>query len=274
MKKRLATTLLAGVMAASMVMPALASSNVGGSVPVGDGTEVWAGIIVDDNDAKIKVEVPTLFAFVVKGTVDTSVTGGVTSADGNIYLPNTKVRVDVPSGTAGVDAQYTLYTEGALAVDGKLPFTNFSTYDDNGTRKGLAVQINGNIKNEGDAATRRYWTHTASTSTTAATTDFKNYNVSIDGNAFDTVANGGLEMASSFTLAAPDDTPSNINNTTKYAIDGAVYNAAFDVTVGGERTQYSQVEQSAKVGNIVWTVSTTMSSDSVDTAPNEDYLQP
>ena len=274
MKKKLATTLLAGVMAASMVMPALASGGgVGGSVPVGDGTEVWAGVIVDDNDAKIKVEVPTLFAFVVKGTVDPSVTGGVTSADGNIYLPNTKVRVDVPSG-AGVDAQYTLYTEGALAVDGKLPFTNFSTYDDNGTRKGLAVQINGNIKNEDSAATRRYWTHTASTATTAAATDFKNYNVSIGGNAFDTPANGGLQMASSFTLPAPNDAPSNINTTTKYAIDGAVYNATFDVTVGGERKAYNQVEQSAKVGNIVWTVSTTMTSDTAITAPNEDYLQP
>jgi len=90
MKKRLITTLLAGVMATSMVIPAMADP--GGAVPASTGTDVWAGVIIEDMDAKVKVEVPTLFAFVVKGTTTVSDSSPVTSANGDIYLPNVTCR--------------------------------------------------------------------------------------------------------------------------------------------------------------------------------------
>lgn len=278
MKKRLTTALLAGAMAASMAMPAMADPSPGGAVPSSSGTEVWAGIIIEEMDAKIKVEVPTLFAFVVKGAVSTDATPVGKGADGNIYLPNVKVDVTTPS-VSGAGAVYDLQTVGNLIEAGKLPLTNYSTYDDAGTRKGLEVKINGNIKNEGTPESRKYWTHTTSGNTGAATTNFKNYNVSIDGNEFNTASNGGLQMAAGITLDAPDadlggtaGSAANVGND-DYAIVGETHYAAFDVSVGGQKDQYSQVEESAKIGTIVWTISATIEDD-VNTAPNEDYLQP
>ncbi|WP_313187194.1 hypothetical protein, partial [Lacrimispora sp.] len=226
----------------------------------------------------IKVEVPTLFAFVVKGAVTTDATPVGSGADGNIYLPNVKVDVTTPS-SGGQGAVFELQTEGNLVEAGKLPFTNYSTYDDGGTRKGLEVKINGNIKNEGTPESRKYWTHTTSANTGAAATNFKNYNVSIDSNEFNTAANGGLQMAAGITLDAPDadlggasGSAANVGSD-DYAVVGETHYAAFDVSVGGQKDQYSQVEESAKIGTIVWTISATIEDD-VDTAPNEDYLQP
>lgn len=279
MKKRLTTALLAGAMAASMVMPAMADpGDLGvGAVPAADGTEVWAGVVIDDPDAKIKVEVPTLFAFVVKGST-TAVGSGVGVTAGELYLPNVKVNVTTPSDSNGENAVYEVSTVGTVTEEGKLPFTNYSTASDGTGRIGLAVKINGNIKNEGDAASRKYWTHTTSGGTTTATTDFKHYNVKLDGHEFDTLAaNGGLQLANddALTLAAPDvdlgGTQANVDSVTKYATTGETTYAAFDVSVGGEIDQYNQVEQSAKIGTIVWTVSAEISGDVV-TAPDAPYL--
>lgn len=282
MKKRLTTALLAGAMAASMVMPAMAEPGDRGvgAVPVSDGTEVWAGIIIDEAqmDAKIKVEVPTLFAFVVKGTTDASNTADI--ADGDLYLPNIKVHVTNPSDV-GVNAEYELQTVSEVTEEGKLPFTNYSTYVDNGDRTGLSVKINGNIKNEGDIASRKFWTHTASGGTTDVETDFKHYNVSIDGHNFDTLAaNGGLQMADAdaITLAAPDvnlgGIGANVDSDTQYASIGETTYATFDVSVGGQKGQYKQVEESAKIGTIVWTISAEIvdATGDVVTAPNASYL--
>ncbi|MGL5437023.1 MAG: hypothetical protein ACRDBO_16875 [Lachnospiraceae bacterium] len=276
MKKKLATTLLAGALSASMVVPAFATSS--GAVPSADGTEVWAGIILEDKDAKVMVEVPTLFAFVVNGSVLNADNGAVTVAGGEILLPNAKVKVTTASGSlpgaTGSSAAYSIQYVG----DGNMPFTNYSTVDNGGTREGLAVTVNGNIKNEGTPVSRNYWEHTSSTNTT--TSDFKKYNVSIDGHNFDTASNGGLQMADVdvISLAAPDldldgdGVIDNLNTTTNLAITGVTHQAAFSVTVGGVRNQYKQVEESAKVGTIVWTVSAAVGDQDVYTAPNNDYL--
>lgn len=279
MKKRFMTALLTGAMAASMVMPAMAAPGLGaGAVPVSDGTEVWAGIVIDEAnmDAKIKVEVPTLFAFVVKGTTAIANTAGI--ADGDLYLPNVKVHVTTPSDV-GTNAEYELQTVSEVTEEGKLPFTNYSTYNDSGTRKGLPVKINGNIKNEGDIASRNFWTHTASGGTTDVVTDFKHYNVSIEGHNFDTLAaNGGLQMADAIALAAPDvnlgGAGANIDAVTKYASIGETTYATFGVSVGGQKGQYKQVEESAKIGTIVWTIGAEIvdATGDVVTAPDASYL--
>lgn len=275
MKKRLVSGLLACMVAASITIPAIANS--GGTVPSAAGTEVWAGIVIEDLDPKIKVEVPTLFAFVVKGTIDAD-SGAVTSTNGDIFLPNVKVEVTTPS-TNGAGAVYDLQTVGNMNLGGTLRFTNFSTYQATPeVRKGLEVKLNGNIRNEGDDASRKYWTHTVSDNTGVA--DFKKYNIILDGNNFDTVANDGLQMdGNGIGLAAPDTDPigdSSYSNlgADDYAIVGETHYALFDVLVGGERGQYRQVEESAKIGNIVWTVSAEIINDTVDTAPNEEYLRP
>lgn len=284
MKKKLVTTLLASALSASMIMPAFATGTEGGAIPYTDGTQVWAGVILEDIDAKVKVEVPTLFAFVVNGTVDATDTSAISAANGSLLLPNVKVNVTTPSATwntAPGTAVYEVQTVGQAYDGNKLPFTNYSTYDadptDTHARAGLKVKINGNIKNEGTDVSRNYWTHVSSTKTSNAAADFKNYNINIDGNNFDTAADGGLQMASGIALAAPtldmdgDGTNDNIDANNQFAVVGETHYAAFGVSVGGERQQYKQVEQSAKVGTIVWTISAEIEED-VYTAPENDYL--
>lgn len=286
MRKKLAMAILAAVLVVSVGMTALASS--GGATPSSNGTEVWAGIILEDPDARIKVEVPTLFAFVVNGTTVNTTSGGVSSTDGTILLPNVKVRVTTPSstwsGTQGPPTTGSTYTLDVIgnATDGTLPFINYSTYRDEAspgtyTREGLGVKINGNVKNEGTLLSRNNWTHTGPSSARPVAADFKNYSLKIDGYPFDTPAAGGLQMASGIALSAPNTDPTgngdytNVDSTTELAIVGETHDALFDVMVGGLRNQYKQVEQSAKVGTIVWTISAEITAD-VYSAPDNDYL--
>lgn len=276
MNRKALSLVMAGVLSASAVIPAFASGTSGGATPSANGTEIWAGVVIDDPDARIKVEVPTLFAFVVNGSVSTSDTMRVSSADGTILLPNVKVDVTAPSGalpgSAGTTGAYTLQTVG----DGVMQLTNYSTKKDAGTtsiRVGMPVTVNGNIKNEGTAASRNNWEYVAAV-TEADTASFKKYNISIDGNALSTPANGGYEMASAIALNAPlgiaDGT--NLDATTQLAVTGATKTIVFDVKVGGQRNQYKQVEESAKVGTIVWTVNTEVVDGDFYTAPDNDYL--
>ncbi len=283
MKKKLVTTLLAGALSASMILPAFAD-DINGAVPHANGTQVWAGIMIEDHDARVMVEVPTLFAFVVNGTIDTDASA-VTVDDGTILLPNAKVTVYESSvGTDPSNANKAL-TAGRYTIDyvgdGNMPFTNYSTYvpTTGAEREGLEVSINGNIVNERDSLYRKHWMHTTSAKTTNDTDDFKNYNVSIDGNAFDTPYNGGLQMENAIVLNAPDLSELDGNSKPKnladndLAIIGETHNAVFSVTVGGQRDQYKQVEQSAQVGTIVWTVSAIgIDSEKVHTAPDNEYL--
>ncbi len=277
MKKKLATTLLAGALSANMVMPAFATTN--GVVPAAQGTEVWAGVVIQDKNPVVKVEVPTLFAFVVNGTTSTDASS-VTSTNGNIYLPNVRVVVDKtntrPDGGYMYDMDYT--------SDGKMRMNNYSTYEDGGQRVGLALTINGEIQETStEAAERNYWTYVPSvTELSAGVGDpdqFKHYSISVDTIKLDVPTTAGYKMKDSINLDAPDTDPagdgsySNLDTVTKMAITPTVHIADFDVEVGGERGQYKQVEQSARVGKIVWTVSADVSMDGVKTAPDEAYLQ-
>ena len=70
MKKRLLAVALTGVIGASMVIPAMAATSGGVAQSSAGSTDIIAGVMVDDEDMKLKVEVPTTFAFVVNGTVD------------------------------------------------------------------------------------------------------------------------------------------------------------------------------------------------------------
>lgn len=279
MKKKLISVMATGILCASMVIPAMADT-AGGAVPTLDGTDVYAGITLEDPDAKIKVEVPTLFAFVVNGSVtaDTSAVESVITNPGGpatILLPNIKVKVDKPSTTAGNDGEYHLETEAS----GNWKFVNYSTKK--GTqvenRDGLEVKISGSIKNEGTDVSRNYWTHVSNADDAAVsgqTTGFKKYTLAVNGEKFSTVdTDGSFAMANPITLAAPDLTAGGVDATTKYAKVGKEIDTTFNVYVGGQRDQYNQVEESAKVGTIVWTIQAE-SQDGVKTAPNEDYLAP
>lgn len=293
MKKKLISVMMTGALCASMVIPAMADT-VGGANPTERGTDVLAGITLDDPDAKIQVDVPTLFAFVVNGTVGTDTSavesqitidaaGGTGTA--NILLPNIKVKVDRVSGgtddpaTPDVDeskAAYHLETEAS----GNLKFVNYSTKK--GTqvdgRDGLPVGIIGSIKNEGTDASRNYWTHVADatanqTGTNGAVEDFKKYTLEVSGEKFSKVeTDGSFAMANPIALPAPDLTAGGVDPDTLYANVGKEIDPVFNVYVGGQRGQYKQVEESAKVGTIVWTLQAEQQVDAVDTAPDEGYL--
>ena len=156
-KKIKALSILATLaLTASMAVPAFAADEngeVGGAVPTDNGTQVWAGVAVDEPDMRVRVTVPTLFAFVVNGTVDsTKASQAVTVENDGLLLPN--VKVTNASGTAEDGQSYKLVTEGKS----DLKFTNYSTQkgeDDAITnRKGLAVTLKGTIQNEGTAESR------------------------------------------------------------------------------------------------------------------------
>lgn len=277
MKKKLISVMATGILCASMVIPAMADT-AGGAVPTLDGTDVYAGITLEDPDAKIKVEVPTLFAFVVNGTIDadtSAVESVITNPGGpaTILLPNIKVKVDTPSTEAGNDGVYHLETEAS----GNWKFVNYSTKA--GTqvdaRDGLKLTISGSIKNEGTDVSRNYWTHVSNAddpTVKGQTTGFKKYTLEVNEKKFSKVdTDGSFAMANPIELAAPDLTAGGVDATTKYAKVGKEIDATFNVYVGGQRDQYNQVEESAKVGTIVWTIQAE-SQDGVKTAPNEDYL--
>lgn len=227
------------------------NGNIGGAVPTESGTEVWAGVAVDNPDMRIKVTVPTLFAFVVNGTVDSNkATNPISVDDGSLLLPNVKVE-NVTGGTpeGGSGAKYDLTTTGS----GSLTFENYSTYYNKTDYSGLAVKLNGAIKSEVGAK----WTPVAVAPGTTEGDKYK-YQISVNGSAFDTAQDGGgYGMKAPIDLAAPTEVENgnNIDATTKLAKTPSVAEAEFDVKVGGDRGDYAVAENSAKVGTIVWKVS-------------------
>ena len=292
MRKKVLTAMLAGALSVSMVIPAFASSvSEGGAIPTPRGTEVMAGVMLKDPDAKIKVEVPTLFAFVVNGSVSTADTGKVTSDNGGIMLPNMKVTVTKKSNILGDPAgagesKFNIETD----EDAIMKFTNYSTRrnkdfvtaGDEAPRVGLDVKVNGFIENRGDAISRNNWEHVADAKTLEGdTTGFKKYTISINGEDFNVAKDGGFVMANPIELGAPDlgwayvggeDTYTNMDDTSMFAETGVGKDAGFGVAVGGQKNQYRQVEQSAKVGTIVWTISAEVEATDIYTAPENEYL--
>ena len=287
MKKKVLTALMTGVLTMSMVIRVFAGNNGSGTgvTPTANDTDVNGGVILENTDAKIKVEVPTLFAFVVNGSVSGD-EGAVTSGeDGGITLPGVKVKVTPPSSEPDV-----LTGESLLSIETEdnrvMNFVNYSTKRDNMTgrpdkpdRVGLGVEINGFIENKGSVESRNHWTHVAGAKDVQGKKEgFKQYTISIDGDFFDVEQDGRLEMANSIALGAPDlewiegKTYNNMNASTKLAETGITKTAVFDVAVGGQKGQYSEAEQSAKVGTIVWVVHTDASTTKVPTAPENDYL--
>lgn len=277
MRRKMLTAVMTGVLCTAMVFPAFATGTDGGIVPVTDGTDVFAGIMLDDPDAKVQVEVPTLFAFVVNGTlVANEADESITVDDGSLLLPNVKVKVTVPSdpGNPGT-GRYEIQMQG----DPALKFTNYSTKaggTNSDPRVGLAVEMKGSIKNEGSLVSRNNWEHVAS-ATVGAADQFKKYTLSVGGHSFNTAADGGFTMADSIEIAAPNlgasgtagnITYTNMDQDTKLAVSGVEQQVDFSVAVGGKRGQYNQVEQSAKVGTIVWTISVAATGSNAPISPD------
>ena len=244
MKRKFISVLAAGALCASMAMPAMAAESNGGVTRLSaEGTDVMAGVLVTNKEVKVKVEVPTVFAFVVNGSVSADSTA--ISVDNNtLVLPN--VTTDGNSLT--------------FTGDGSMKLINYSTIDDGTTFKGLDVTVDAYIKNEGTAASRNGWEHVAAAPSTAPATDVKHYRLSITdptdstvGGAFsDTSKNlDQMWMANSIKLAAP-----SVDTTSKEVTTANELDVDFSVEVGGTKGDYNAAEPSAKVGSIVWEVTT------------------
>lgn len=255
-KMKLVSVAAAMAIAASMSVSAFAttadktptSPNLGGAVPTESGTEVWAGVAVDNPDMRIKVTVPTLFAFVVNGSVDaTEGAKAVTAENGGLLLPN--VKVENVTDPDGANPAYDLTTTGS----GSLTFENYSTYYDSTDTdyKGLGVNLNGTLKSEVGST----WNYVAT-----APAQKYDYRISVNAVDFDTAQDGGYGMETPIPLDAPTGVENgvNIDTTTKLAKTPSVEEAEFGVEVGGTRGDYNTVEASAKIGTIVWKVSTTL----------------
>lgn len=269
--KKVLGTLTAAALCMSMTIPAMAATtNSGGEVvTVPGGTDVFAGVVVDDEtnaDARIRVTVPTVFAFVVNGTLDAAkLNNPLSSADGTILLPNVKVNVLDPTSN---NSDY----EIAVEQDSTMTFTNYSTKEKTGGgREGIPVNLTGSIENKGSDKDRNYWKHSANAQ------GFKEFTLSLESQKFNKAAGANtFEMANAVVLAAPDvSDAANVDTTTKLAKTGAAKDLAFEVQVGGKRGDYKQIEQSAKVGTIVWTVGYQVdnTTNNIPTAPGNEFLQ-
>jgi|GEM_PF-455235 len=307
MKKNVTKILLAGALSASMAMPAMAAPDSyehgGGVIPVAEGTDVYAGIYIDDLDAqsRIHVEVPTLFGFVVNGTIkanDQRVVSQVTideegtGESATIMLPNMLVTIEKNS------EKYDVNTPGALDADGNgvtytvggnqsgnMKFKNYSTkavMDANtGSYRfeGQEIELLGYV-DEGIDTTdeeRNYWSHVQNAAAAEGVAGgFKQYTVYLDGKPFSTKNDSGwygLAPTDSVTLQAPDLgesfdngawTYSNLDTDTNLASTPYSTTLDFNVRVGGRRDQYKQIEESAKVGTIVWTAAVKFTTNSED----------
>ena len=230
------------------------TGNIGGTQPADNGTQVWAGVAVDAPDMRIKVTVPTLFAFVVNGTIDTNKASEAINVDnGSLLLPNVKVTNAGASNHDPAQAgdTYDLTTVG----ESVLKFENFSTQYETDHYEGLAVDVTGSIRNEGSAESRNGWTHVG-----ANPTNKKEYQLVVESQAFTSQTDGSFGMTTPIELAAPNTGYSsgnyaNLNTTTNLANTGAVEEVDFSVNVGGTRGDYNKVEESAKIGTISWNVS-------------------
>ena len=270
--KKVLGTLTAAALCLSMTIPAMAATtNSGGEVvTVPSGTDVYAGVVVDDEtnaDARIRVTVPTVFAFVVNGTTAAGANKDsvLSSTDGTILLPNVKVNVlDPTSGTSDYEI--------SVEQNSTMTFTNYSTKEKTGGgREGIPVNLTGSNENKGSDKDRNYWKHSANAQ------GFKEFTLSLESQKFNKAAGTNtFAMANAVVLDAPDvSDAANVDTTTKLAKIGAAKDLTFDVEVGGKRGQYHQIEQSAKVGTIVWTVGYEVdnTTNQIPTAPDNGFLQ-
>lgn len=267
MRKSLLTSATSVILSACLAVSAFAASG-GEAIPYNEGTDVYAGVILKDPDAKIRVYVPTLFAFVVNGSVEQNATKAISVENGSLLLPNVKVNV---SETGTDKRDYQIETVGT----GNMYFENCSTAlkDQGNERTGIPVSIIGSIKNEGSDESRNFWKHIENAPGTDAS-DFKHYRLNVDGIPFSEVSRDGFTMKESIKLEAPDlgynglDSYSNMDADSKLAIIGSKKDVKFGVEVGGKQNDYQQVEESAKIGNIVWTIGYGITNDTnTNTAP-------
>lgn len=239
------------------------------SLAGGSSSNVWLDVVETSSEARISVTVPFSYGFAVIGSLDTGAVGAVSVEEGNLLLSNVRVKVNVPSAP-GTEPSYSIETVSGAAV----PIRNYSTEvrvedadQDNPPRQGLPVSLEPyleevkNVTIAGQEVTHN-WIPTKE-EPTIDSADFKRYRMELDTYSFSIEGsemdkNGSLadvlRLSGPINLDAPPDVPANGHTAAGTAIIPSEKQVEVKVKVGGIQSQYKQVEQSCKVGEIHWKV--------------------
>ncbi len=264
-KVRLAAVLL--ICMGSLRFSALASE--------GPASNVWLSVTQIPSEARVAVTVPLAYGFVVRGSVDSNDTNPVSVEDGNLIVPNVKVHVSVPSDSgSGTKAEFELQTITEHAI----PIRNYSTdvreehmEEENPPREGLPVVLKPFIAGyDSDEGKTHYWKVVEDDPTwdrISSPTRFKEYQMLMDHVAFsdpgevtisyedgNTALKSVLWYDSTIALNAPEDVQTHGYTAAGTALIPSEKYVTVDVKVGGRQDEYSQVEESLKVGAVFWQV--------------------
>ena len=230
------------------------------------GTNLWL-TVAKPSLARVSVTVPLSLGFAVVGSTDETVAGAVTTENGRVILPNVRVVVDTPS-TDTSDGAYHLEVTGPSSIVLK----NYSTdvreehmEEEDPPREGIPVEVRPSVYEVPDTIiegiTRQHYWKPIGTDPTGDVNLFKRYRIGLGGMWMDTatslLVNGAYRdvyrLNGTLKLAAPDVKTFGLT-------EGGTANVpsenefAMDVQVGGVQNQYRQVEQSVKVGEIIWEI--------------------
>lgn len=239
-----------------------------GAYTDGPSSNLWLSVVEQESEARISVTVSTNYGFAVVGSVESSDSVPVSSKDGTILLSNVRVEVAKPSSD-GENGEYMVTLAGLPRVTVR----NYSTDvradglgTENPVRHGLPVQVKPFIKEVpesplGEKLIAHHWKPIAE-DPTGKQDMFKCYRLQVGGAWLDTpvqVTEDGktdtvFAAAAPLELEAPPDVPANGWNAGGTAKFPSTAYFDVDVQVGGLRNQYTQVEQSLKVGQIGWEI--------------------
>lgn len=257
------------------------------TVESGPASNVWLDVIQVPTQARISVTVPLSYGFAVIGSVEDTAVNPVSVENGNLLLPNIRVVVKTPSGVAS-NAVYEIQT----VSESSIPIRNYSTdvRDENADeeippREGLpvavqpymiALPVDDNlipipIHHWQPSLTDPTWK--APETADEAKVNFKKFQMVLDGLAFSepeqksisTILSNGtvtnkvwnviwLENKSTIALDAPPSVPDYGYTSAGTARIPSEKHISVQVRVGGIQNQYTQVEESLKVGAIYWEV--------------------
>ncbi|MSS10657.1 hypothetical protein FYJ38_18705 [Clostridium sp. WB02_MRS01] len=241
----------------------------------GPASNVWLSVTQIPSEARVSVTLPLAYGFVVRGSVDSNDTNPVSVEGGNLIVPNVKVHVSIPSDPgSGTKAEFELQTISEHAI----PIRNYSTdvreehmEEEYPPREGLPIELKPFIAGyDSDEGKTHYWKVVKDDPTwngTSSQTRFKEYQMLIDDFAFSdpgevtiSYEDGNMELKSvlwcdgTITLNAPEDVQAHGYTAAGTALIPSEKYVTVDVKVGGRQDEYSQVEESLKVGAIFWQV--------------------
>lgn len=227
----------------------------------GPDTDIYMTVAEIDPQTRLSVTVPTIFAFAVNGTKDTSSQVAIAVDQNTLLIPNVRVAV-TPDGKSTIE----------VIGSGKFSINNYSTTmakDVKGEpnynpaiRQGIPVKLEAYIKNQGTLPERNQWTAISEDDeVTVATENAKKYRITLKAEEMRypfnqksiEVGNDTIKMNGTMSLEKPLEafgyTESGIaKSPSKLPI-------TMGVEVGGVRGNYNTAEKSVKAGKIIWNVS-------------------